>query len=714
MSGAAHPLDALLAPRSVAVIGASSDPTRIGGRPIAYMRRWGFAGPILPVNPNRAELQGLPCHRSVAELPEVPDVAIVAVPGEAAVEAVAALAARGTRAAILFTAGFAELGPEGAAQQARLLAAAGGMRLLGPNSLGLFNARLGFYGTFTASLEGGPPLPGRIGIVSQSGAYGTHLFTLARNRGLGTPICVTTGNEADITVGEVLGWMVRDEGTDVIALYAEGIREAPSFIAALEAARQARKPVVVMKVGRSQLGSVAARSHTASIAGDDAVTDAVLAEFGAVRARTTEEMLDIAKLATRRIYPARNTLGVITVSGGAGVLISDAAEALGLPMPPMPEHAQAELRALLPIASPANPVDCTAQALNDMTLVGRFTESMLAHGDEGRGYASVLAFFTQTGGAASIAPKLRAELNAVRARHPDRLYVLSVIASDEQVAEYEADGFSVFEDPSRATVAIHAMGRFGEAFARPAPAPALPAAAPALPAATPDEAGAKRILAAAGIAVAPERACGDAEDAVAAAEALGYPVVLKILSPDIVHKSEIGGVLLDVRDAAAVRAGHATLLARAAHAAPEARIEGVLVARQLRGGVECILGIHRDPVFGPVAMVGLGGIFVEILRDVAFRRCPFDADVAEGMIRGLRGAALLEGARGRPVADVAALARMLAALSGFAAAAGERLLAVDVNPVIVMPDGEGAWAADAVVELSGAPPPHHPAQEARA
>jgi acyl-CoA synthetase (NDP forming) len=690
-------LTALLAPRSVAIIGASSDPTRIGGRPIASMLRRGFQGRILPVNPNRATVQDLPAYGSVADLPEVPDVAIVAVPATAAVEAVEQLVGRGVKSAIVFSAGFAEVGAEGAALQDRMtaIARAGGMRLLGPNSLGAFNDRLGFYGIFSASLETGYPPPGRIGIASQSGAYGTHVFVVARERRLGTPVCVTTGNEADVTVGDVIGWMVEDPDIDVITAYLEGIHDARSFLAALEAARAARKPVVVMKVGRSRLGQAAARSHTASIAGDDSVTDAVLAEYGCVRARTTEEMLDIAQLATRRIYPAGNTLGMITVSGGAGVLVSDAAEDLGLPMPPMPAATQARLTQLLPFASPANPVDCTAQALNDISLVGSFTEAMVAEG----GYRSVLAFFTHTGWASSVASGLRRELGAVRARHPDRLYVLSVLASPALVAGYEADGFTVYEDPSRATVAIEAMGRFGDAFAR---APGLaPPEVPIveLPALTPNEADAKRLLAEAGIASAPERACLGADAAVDAARSFGFPVVMKILSPDILHKSEIGGVLLDVDTPEAVRAGFDLLQARAREAAPDARIEGVLVAKQLKGGVECILGIHRDPVFGPIAMFGLGGIFVEVMRDVAFHRCPFGEDVAERMIRGIRSAPLLLGARGRPPADIGALARMLARLSVMAHQAGSRLQSVDLNPVLAMPAGEGAYALDAVIEI---------------
>jgi len=690
-------LDPLLAPRSVAVVGASDDPTRIGGRPIAYMLTQGYAerfgGRIFPVNPNRDRVQGLPAYPSVADLPETPEAAIIAVPPGAARDAVDQLGVRGTRAAIVFTAGYAETGDEGGEAELVATAKRHGMRLLGPNCLGLFNARLGYFPIFSSSFENGWPVPGRIGIASQSGAYGTHVFAVARDRGIGAPICVTTGNEADVTVADIIGWLAEDPDTDVIAAYIEGVRDGGALCAALSAARAVRKPVVVMKVGTSRLGAAAARSHTASLAGDDAVTEAVLREFGAHRARTTEEMLDVAALATRRIYPAGNTLGVITISGGAGVVIADAAERLGLSMPEMPEDAQAELKRLVPFAAPRNPVDCTAQAFNDTSLIGRFTESMVVNG----GYSSVLGFFTQVGASPSIAPALRAQMKAVRDRHPDRLYVLSVVAPRERVQEYEADGFTVFEDPTRAAVAIAAMGGFGDSFAAgPSTAPPV-VPPPGLPAESPDEAGAKRLLAAAGIATVPEQACRTADEAAAAASGLGWPVVLKLLSPDIQHKTEIGGVLLGLGDEAAVRSGCATLMARARERAPAARVEGVLVAKQVAGAVEVAMGVHRDPVFGPVAMVGLGGVFIEVLQDVALHRCPFGADVAERMIRSLRAAPLLLGARGFAPVDVGALAHMLARLSALAAAAGPRLRAVDINPVLALRGG--AYAADAVVEL---------------
>jgi acyl-CoA synthetase (NDP forming) len=641
-------------------------------------------------------VQGLPAFASVAALTEVPDVAIVAVPGESAVQAVADLGAKGCRAAIVFTAGFAEVDEAGAAMQDRLVAAARqhGMRILGPNCLGLFNAAVGFYPMFSTSFEQGWPIRGNIGIASQSGAYGTHLFATSRARGLGTTVCVTTGNESDVSLGEVIGWMAQAPEVEVICAYAEGIRESERFIAALDLARRNRKPVVMMKVGRSELGGHAAKSHTASIAGDDAVTEAVLREFGVVRAATTEQMLDIAYAASRRIYPAKNSLGVITVSGGAGVLISDAAEAMGVPMPEMPEAAQAKLKGLISFCAPRNPVDCTAQAVNQTEMFEHFLETTADAG----GYQSMLVFLTQTGGSTTMAPKLRPYLKQARAKFADRLWVLSVIASADKVRGYEEDGYLVFEDPTRAVAAIEAMGRFGAAFAAPPPDDIVVPDV-TLPATTPTEAEGKRILAAAGIPAVPEKACGSVEDAVAAAESFGFPVVAKILSPDILHKSEIGGVILDIGSAEAVREAHATLLARAAERAPGARIEGVLIARQIKGAVEMALGVAKDPVFGPVAMVGLGGVFIEILKDVSFRRCPFGEAEAEAMIRSLKGFPLLDGARGRPKADVAALAAALSALSRFASGAGERLAGVDVNPLLVLPEGQGAFAADAVIEI---------------
>ena len=697
-------LQALLTPNSVAVIGASDDATRIGGRPISYMLSQGFSGTIFPVNPNRSLIQGIKAFNSIESLPIAPDIAIVAVAAASVPQTIAELAGRGTQAAIIFSAGFAELGGDGLALQQAMLRASFSstghrLRILGPNALGVVNPRNGFFGSFVSSVELGMPSAGRVAIVSQSGAYGGHLLAAATKIGIGLSACIMTGNEADISLGEVIQIMVDDPDTDVIALYSEGIREAPGLITALEAARQSRKPVVMMKVGRSAVGSQAAQSHTASMAGNDKVIDAVLKELGVVRATSTEHLLDIARLATRRIYPINNALGVITVSGGAGVIISDAADDAKLPVPEMPQAAQLKLKALLPFASPRNPVDVTAQFLNDMSLVTEFTEVLVSEG----GYPSILAFFTYTGGAPSVAPQLRARLNAVRQRYPERLFVLVVQASAEQIQGYESDGFCVFEDPTRAVNAIAAMGQFGEAFARKKVGLGfeLPAIKwPANNASTQlTEAQAKIILAQSGIASAPEKVATSAEMAVQAANAISYPVVLKIVSAEIIHKSEIGGVLLNIDTEAQVRNGFETLIERSTKAYPNAHVEGVLVAKQLQGGLECFLGIQCDPVFGPIAVFGLGGIFVEIMQDVVLHRCPFDEEVASQMILSIKGAPLLQGARGTPPVDIAALATMLAKLSQFAIAAGPGLAAIDLNPVLALPMGQGAYALDAVIEM---------------
>lgn len=693
----ASSLSRLLNPQTVAVIGASDDPSRIGGKPIAYMLKQGYAGQLLPVNPNRETVQGIKAYASIDTLPAVPDVAIVAVPAAAVLETVIALAKTGCAGAILFSAGFAEVGRDGTALQNEIvaIAKAHGMRLIGPNSLGMVNPEIHFYGTFATGLELGFPKPGHVAIVSQSGAYGAHLMTAAVAAGIGLSAMVMTGNEADLTLGDMVNLLVDDPNTSVIALYSEGIREGDTLVQALARAREMRKPVVIMKVGRSALGQRAALSHTASIAGDDRVFDAVMQELGVVRAQTTQEMLDIARLATRGIYPAQNTLGVFTISGGAGVIISDAASAHGLAMPPMPEHAQKRLLALLPYASPCNPVDTTAQVLNDMSLMRAFTESLVTDG----GYRSILGFVTYTATAPTTAGRLRTELTSLKAAHPDRLFVLVALGDKDKLSGYEQDGFTIFEDPSRAVAAIAAMGRYGKAFeAQPKQAPA---ASPTLtlPEHTPSEASAKALLSSAGISVVPETVCTTVEQAVAAAMALDGPAALKIVSPDILHKTEMGGVLLNVEGASAVKQGYDMLMARARQHDRAARIEGVLVAKQIQGGVECLLGIQQDRVFGPMAVFGLGGIFVEILDDVVLRRCPFGEDVALEMIHSIKGAPLLLGARGQQKADIKALATMLARLSTFAVAAGPRLQSIDLNPVFAMPEGQGAYAADAVITV---------------
>ncbi|SDE87286.1 acetate--CoA ligase family protein [Rhodospira trueperi] len=694
-------IEGLLAPRTVAVIGASDDPTRIGGRPIAVMRRAGYAGRILPVNPKRETVQGLACHPRIDDLPEAPDAALIAVPAKRVPESIAALGRKGCKVATLFSAGFAEVGGDGEAAQRELLALAreAGIRLLGPNTLGVYNVDIGYYGTFSSSLDTGLPRPGNIGIASQSGAFGAHLGALARDRGLGTSVLMTTGNEADITVADAIAWMARNHRTDVICAYMEAVNDVPAFLAALDAAREAGKPVIALKAGRSAVGARAATSHTASLAGNAAVADAVLAAHGAVAVRDPETLMDFAYAASKKILPDRHSLGVITVSGGAGIVISDEAERIGLPMPAMPampDDAQATLKRILPYASATNPLDCTAQALNDPSLLKSFTRAALNDGE----YGAVLCFLTYVAGSPALCDVILEAFRPLRAEFPDRIIAFCALGAPDVLDRYDEAGILVFDDPCRAARAIHAVCGMGAARAK--PTARSPVVSPvALPSVSPDEAAAKALLARSGIRAAPEIVAEDAEAAAKAAGTLGYPVVMKLLSPDIAHKSDIGGVKLNLTDAEAVRRAHLDILDAARRNAPEARLSGVLVAKHLSGGVECLMGLNRDPRFGPMAVFGLGGIFVEILNDVALRPCPFDVDTAREMILSIRGARILTGARGRDPADIDALAEMLSRLSVFAAGAGERLISVDLNPVLALPTGQGAYALDAVIELEG-------------
>lgn len=683
-------IDRLLAPRSVALIGASEDVTRIGGRPIAAMLAAGFKGDIWPVNPKRETVQGLRCYASVDDLPGAPDAAIIAVPAKLVSETVEALDRKGCGAATLFSAGFAEMGEDGAAAQAEMLSRVTNMRLLGPNTLGVYNVDIGYYGTFSSSLDTGWPRPGNIGIASQSGAFGAHLGALARDRGLGVSVLISTGNEADITVADAIHWMALRDGTDVICTYMEGVNDPTALLAALDAARAAGKVVVILKAGRSAVGAQAAASHTASLVGDAAVADTVFEAHGAIMVRDPQSLMDIAYVASRGIRPAAHSLGVITISGGAGIVISDEAERIGLPMPAMPDGAQARLKAILPYASPTNPLDCTAQALNDPSLFEKFTRAALEEG----GYGAVLCFLTYVAGSPAMSEAILDAIRPLRREYPDRIIAFCAIGAPEVMAAYDAEGILVFDDPCRAARAIHAL------TAPQAQEAVLPAPLPVdLPARAPDEAEAKRLLSAAGIACAPEEAVQDADAAVAAAERLSGPVVMKILSPDILHKSDIGAVRLNLTTPDAIRAAYGEITENVARHAPEARITGMLVARQLTGGTECLMGISRDPTFGPVAAFGLGGIFVELLGDVAIQPCPFDEAAAREMILSIRGAGILTGARGRPPADIAALASMLSRLSRFAAGAGDRLVSIDLNPVLALAEGQGAFALDAVIEI---------------
>ncbi|MEM1313955.1 MAG: acetate--CoA ligase family protein, partial [Pseudomonadota bacterium] len=680
--------EAMMRPRAVAVVGASSDPTRIGGRPIAFMQRFGFAGEILPVNPRRDEIQGLKAHPTLSALDREIDLAILATPASDVPQALEDAADRGARAAVIFSSGFAEVGPDGAAMQDRIarIAEARGLAVVGPNSLGTYDAG-GATAAFASFLDLAPPRPGPLAILSQSGAYGAHVALLAAERGVAASRWIATGNEASLGATEFIDHFADDPELRVLGVYSEGVRDGRVFCAAVRRARDNGKSVVLMKVGRTAAGEAAAASHTASLAGDDAVFDAAAAEAGALRADRTDHFIDLLYGLARKGPIRGRKLGVVTISGGAGVLMADAATDAGLTLPPMPEASQARLKARCPFGAPVNPVDITAQAINDMGLVTEHLKAMFAEG----GYDAVGGFFLNWARNPVLGPKMAEAIAEGVAGFEDRVLALSGVFPPEAAAPYEAAGALIFEDPTACINAVAAMARAGEA--PPRDLPALPPADDA-PLGSLDEAACKALLGDAGVPMAPERVCASPEEVGQAAAAFDGPVALKILSPDLAHKTEVGGVRLGVPAAEAEAAARAMDAAVAA-AAPEARRAGFLVAPMLSGVAELIVGARVDPVFGPVVLVGLGGVFAEVMADTALRLAPVDAATAETMIRSLKGFALLDGARGRPKADVAAAAEAVAALSRFAAARRGTVASVEVNPLLVRE--RGAVALDAAI-----------------
>jgi acyl-CoA synthetase (NDP forming) len=456
-----------------------------------------------------------------------------------------------------------------------------------------------------------------------------------------------------------------------------------------------RKPVVFMKVGQSEIGAQAATSHTAALAGSDKIYDAVLRQFGAYRAGNTEELLDVAYACRLGVLPKGPRIGFLTVSGGVGIQMADAAVAAGLDVAAMPEAAQKRLKELLPFSATRNPVDATAQVFNDPDLIDAYLDIML----ESAQYDAIVAFLTYVAAAESMVAPVRRAIENAHAKYPDRLIVLVIVAPQEIVRDYEEAGCLVFEDPTRAVRAVAALHRIQQAFdvSPPRSTQSATAVLDAFPGHPLGEQESKRLLADAGVPVIPDRLARDTGEVADAARELGFPVALKIASADIGHKTDVDGVRLGIETTDAVIKAFTELMESVQRRRPDARLDGVLVSPMVGEGIETILGIHRDPVFGPVVMCGLGGVLVEVLDDVSFRVAPFDEEEARRMVFELKGRVLLEGTRGKGPYDLPALYTALAALSRFAAAHADSIESVDINPFVVLPEGKGAVALDALI-----------------
>ncbi len=701
-----HPLDTFFAPDSIAIIGASRDEKKIPGLLLTFLRRNGFAGAIYPVNPSYESIGDLKCYPSIAAVGKSIDLAIVIIPARAVLSALQECAAAGAKNAIVISSGFAEEGGESAGMQAEIaeLARRTGMRISGPNAEGFYNEPQRIAATFSPTVDVKPDAPRllasprRVGIVAQSGGIGFAIYNRAKAMGVTVSKVISTGNESDLAAGEFLDYMAQDADTDAILMFIEGIRDPDMFVAAARRAAEAGKPVIVTKVGRSGAGERAAASHTASMAGWTAAYDAVFAKYGFIVSHDLDEAVAIAAVFATAPLPRGDRVAVVTVSGGAGAWVADTLATEGLQVPELSQSLQAQVRALIPsYGSPRNPVDITAQAVHSgglQTIVG-----LLEQSDDIDVIVIVVSLASETR-----IPVKREEIKPlIDAQRKPILFFTYTLPSQFARTELAASGIVAFPGITALGRAVSHLVRQSRFRLPGRGAPELSESVSSLRS-VPEklsEHESKLLLQETGIAVPPGYLIRDRSQLASALSGLMFPVAMKIQSRDIPHKSEAGGVRVNVRDLDEAATAFDELIARARTYKPDAKIDGVLVEPMARPGVEMIVGTVNDDTFGPIVMVGLGGIATELFKDVVYRPAPVDKAEAMAMIGELKSATLLDGFRGAPKADTAALAALIARMSQLAAGLKDRVSEIEINPVRVHETGAGITIVDALIAGRG-------------
>jgi acyl-CoA synthetase (NDP forming) len=688
----------LFDPRSVVLVGASERAASVGGRTLAnILDHSDFQGALHLVNATRPDIRGIPCHKRVADLPSVPDLAVIAVPAVGVMEALRDCAALGVKFCVILTSGFGETGDEGRAVEAEMkaLAESSGMRLYGPNCPGItnINKRLGF--TFSPAFAN-DLRPGPIGLATQGGGLGRNLLQ-SMERGTGFALWCSTGNEVDLQVADFIHYMASAPDVKVIGTILEGIKDGPRFLAAARRAAEAGKPIVALKVGRSEYGMKAAASHTASLTGSAEVNSAAFRQLGIIEVDDIDELVDVASLLARGTPRGGERIAVFGSSGGACALAADMVGQAGLVLADLAPETTEALAAKLPAyAALGNPVDTTTVTLTNPGVI----EETLAAVANDPGVSLVMMPMPLDYGPVSLTVAQR----MVAAQALTSVPLVPVWMSERTGAAYRCfaeAGMVPMRSLRNAAKAFRRYIDHGAWQAGPMPA-GMGAGLPDAPTRSLSEAEGKALLRGAGLTVPQGVLARSTAEAGSVADRLGFPVAVKIASADILHKSDIGGVVLGLQNAASVEAAFERVTQAAARHHPAARIDGALVERMApSGGVELLLSISRDPVLGLVMTCGLGGIHVELLRDVAHRLLPVDAAEAGRMLRELRGFPLLTGLRGAAPCDIEALAEAMAALSALAEGRPEEIEEIEINPIRVGAAGEGAWALDAVVTLRG-------------
>lgn len=692
-------------PTGIAIIGASQDFKTINGKILKYLLKHKYNGQIYPVNPKYQEIEGLTCFSSVGAIPEQVDLALIAVAAARVPGILRDCGAKGIKRAVIFSSGFAETGTEGKEIQEDIIKIAQEfkMRLIGPNCLGILNVSAGLIASFSASLEVDSIKAGPVALVSQSGAVGFMLFNLLQEAGVGVNFVITTGNEADVTVGEGLAYVVDNPNTKVILTYLEGLRDGETFKQTAEKAAETGKPIIALKVGNSTSGQKAAATHTAALTGSGAAYKSYFDKMGIIQAKDSDDVIDLAQAFVPGKLPQGAKIGIVTMSGGVGILLADRSEEWGLQVPELSEVLQEEVRKVIPAFGCAqNPVDVTAQSLNQGEEFKKCLKILLASEELDM---LIVAITMATG---KMAEKIGLDI-AEAALGTEKPLVVSW--SVGQVAKPGFDvlkdaGVPLYHSPARAAKAMGALYRYAS-FKRDWKVPvavgidhnrqakvqlALKESNKAL-----SEHATKELLELYGLPVTKEYVAKSAQEAISIAGKMGYPIVMKIDSPDILHKTEAGGVAVNICSAQEVEAKFHEIMDSGLVYNPQAKINGILIQEQVPPGVEVIIGLQRDPVLGTQIMFGLGGIFVEVLKDVVLKPVPLSREDAQEMLGEIKGAALLNGVRGRQAVDKEALIEILLGVSQLAVEAGEDILSLDLNPVTVLPEGKGAIILDGVL-----------------
>lgn len=685
MSRSFKNLDVLLNPDSIAVVGASSNPMKLGGRPIAYMKKLGYRGRLYPVNPKAAEIQGLPAYPALSAIGEPIDLAIVAAPAAMVEDVIRDGIVAGVRAFVVFSSGFAEYSAEGAAMQARLrsICDEAGALLLGPNCLGAINIRNHVIASFTTAMEDHELIEGGFGFVSQSGALGAYWLDMMFQRGIGVSSWLATGNEAGVTVADAIHHMAKDPDTRVIGCYIEDIKDGPAFRDAALTAIAAGKPVLLIKAGRSQTGAAAAASHTGALAGEDARYQALFDQIGIVRVNSLSEMGSVARLILMQPPSTGRSVGVISVSGGAGVLLADELDEAGFAVPPFDADTCARINAALPgFVSAANPLDVTGGVAGDSSIFGKVLDALGTAPDHD-------SFVLFIGLMVSISKDLSESLVRAFAKAGKQVVVIWIGAPQEVVRDLESQGLPVYPDIPEAVHAMTLARRVAQTQdrARALAATTWPEPLPAPPAceACSEYHAQDFVRTNCDLAFPPQLLVQTPEEAAAALDRLTPPLAVKLQSPDMLHKSEHGGVRLGLSDADSLARATAEMLEIARTG--NLRLDGILLQEMTPIAQELIVGFKRDVSFGPLLLIGRGGVEVELRPDRRMAYLPLSADTVLELLQGLISAPLFAGYRGGPSGDLPALAEQLARL-GNAFAADADIEEIEINPLALSRSGD--------------------------